>query len=318
VISPYAIRAILSIIYPIAKYHIRAHMRDTLRFLNQPEFFYQMKQDLQDLKDGSVINFENALYLQKGVRINPAIFRSDHDILFNQVDFRFTRRAAQIFNQWATNSTNGKINNLIIENDINANSVLLLLNAVYFEAEWEKRFSPYTTTKRAFYSIDGRRTEIDSMQISEEYFMYYNDYKSKFKIIEIPYQTKIVKGRHQKIVMWILLPKFEQTLQGLVKKLTFTKVLEASQKMNYSKVDVQLPKFRIKYGFNVKKVLQTLGLEPLFEPNALNITSSGEELVDGLVQKTYIAVGEEGTSAAAIPRFKCKYIILKIQREILF
>ena len=75
--------------------------------------------------------------------------------------------------------------------------------------------------------------------------------------------------------------------------------------MNESKIQVKMPKFKIESDYNLKSSLNNLGLEKLFNSNEADLTGLNANpndkslFVDEIVQKAFIEVNEEGTTAAA-------------------
>jgi serpin B len=63
---------------------------------------------------------------------------------------------------------------------------------------------------------------------------------------------------------------------------------------------VSLPRFTMSSTLDLKPVLQALGMRAAFTPSAdLSGMSDEPTLVDQVVQRTYLSVGEKGTTAAA-------------------
>ena len=58
------------------------------------------------------------------------------------------RNEAQV-NQWCAKNTNNKITEII--DKIGPNTMMILLNAVYFKSKWLYQFDPRRTTVRPFY-----------------------------------------------------------------------------------------------------------------------------------------------------------------------
>ena len=87
-------------------------------------------------------------------------------------------------NNWCNLQTHGKIEQILDELD--PNTVMMLLNAIYFKGTWLKEFSKNSTSTNNFYNFndESKITKVDMMSI-KEYFNYYED--EKMQIIELPY-----------------------------------------------------------------------------------------------------------------------------------
>ena len=55
------------------------------------------------------------------------------------LDFSDGKAASQI-NEWVGNQTNGKIKDVVSE-DLDTNTALVLVNAIYFKGEWKRKFN---------------------------------------------------------------------------------------------------------------------------------------------------------------------------------
>lgn len=68
-----------------------------------------------------------------------------------------------------------------------SNTVLVLVNALYFKADWKYTFPPSHPQK--FYVASEDSVDVDMMSISN-YFKYKHDTSLGAQIVEIPYKVK--------------------------------------------------------------------------------------------------------------------------------
>jgi len=78
-------------------------------------------------------------------------------------------------NNYVSDHTNGKITNIIDSID---NILFMIINALYFNGSWDKKFYESSTTKRAFKNSDGT-VLVDTMYQKYEDGLYYEDEKVK-------------------------------------------------------------------------------------------------------------------------------------------
>ena len=71
-------------------------------------------------------------------------------------------------NQWVEKQTNGKIQNLIPESGVSASTLMVLVNAVYFKARWDKVFVKEGTMEEDFTMLDGTTSKVDMMRAHDE------------------------------------------------------------------------------------------------------------------------------------------------------
>ena len=85
-------------------------------------------------------------------------------------------------NDWCSEHTAGKINEII--DRLSPDMVMVLLNAIYFNAPWEKAFDPDVTHDAVFHGLKGD-VNVPMMSIRSTYG--YAEYQG-FQLIEIPYR----------------------------------------------------------------------------------------------------------------------------------
>ena len=61
--------------------------------------------------------------------------------------------AYQMINNWIEDKTNGLIKNML--NGLDDNTVMLLVNAIYFKGKWKSQFDKDKTVVKPFYKSDG-------------------------------------------------------------------------------------------------------------------------------------------------------------------
>ena len=79
-------------------------------------------------------------------------------------------------NNWCSNKTHGKIDKMIDELD--PNTLMIILNAVYFKGEWAYQFDSYYTKNLTFYNLGNEGVKIDAMTQVQDFY-YYKDNKVK-------------------------------------------------------------------------------------------------------------------------------------------
>ena len=64
-------------------------------------------------------------------------------------------------NEWCKNKTHGKIEKIL--DKLDDNTLILILNAVYFKGEWFSKFLPYETKSLSFYNLDSEKINVDTI-----------------------------------------------------------------------------------------------------------------------------------------------------------
>lgn len=192
-------------------------------------------------------------------------------------------------NQWAADNTNQKIKKILDE--IKADDVMFLINALYFKGDWSKQFKTENTVKEDFAGTKTTRP-VDMMNQTEEFRFVENE---QLKMVELPYGN-------EKYSMKVLLPK-NNDLQKTIADLTPTTWNALEKSMVKQKVVVGLPKFTLEYSKKLNSVLEGMGMKKAFSDQAdlsKIMKPAGKIKVGFVKQDTFLAVDEKGTEAAAV------------------
>jgi serpin B len=104
--------------------------------------------------EGRVLRIANALWVQQGFPIRPEysqLVKLHYGGDASAVDFvRAPDQAVATVNAWAEQKTAGRIKGLLIRDNINEMTRLILTNSVYFKGDWLSPFKANQTAKRPF------------------------------------------------------------------------------------------------------------------------------------------------------------------------
>ncbi|XP_049854739.1 serpin B6-like isoform X2 [Schistocerca gregaria] len=254
---------------------------------------------LQESK-GIVLNIANRIFIKNGYNIkeefnNSAIrFKAGTE----EVDFSQEEQARKIINDWIEYKTNQKIKNIIPAGVLNDLTKMVLVNAIYLNADWLQQFDVAFTLPTSFHLASGSTQNVDMMYI-EEGFKYTEISELESQVVLLPYRGK-------KLGMMIILPKEQNGLSNLEKKLANINLQDILSVMGERKVYLYLPKFKLEYTVDLKATLKTLGMSDMFDGSTANLTgiSDGPLVVTKVLHKAFIEVNEEGTEAAAATFFE--------------
>ena len=208
-------------------------------------------------------------------------------------------------NEWAYHNTNGFIDKLIDESDVDDAFVAAIMNALYFKAKWAgTEYSPMfmeeaTMKNETFYLDGGGKAKLDLMRTSD-YFAYSE--RSGYRVAAIPYASG-------KYCMYILLPDVsgKDGLATLVKQLPSEKWSDILASLKYdTNVHLRLPKFKIENKFDLNDAMKALGVKKAFDGEVAEFDRMFDASPDWsfwigkIIQKAKISVAEWGTEAAAV------------------
>ena len=233
----------------------------------------------------------NRLYLREDVRlldefqmISKEAYNAD---LLGANFERDSHRLVQEINRWIEQETENKIQNVVKQ--INSQTLMLLINVVYFKGKWRKRLGD--VRPKEFTNLNGIRKQVEAM--CQERTCNFGQFEH-YAIAQLDYFGDSS--------MYVVLPNVNVDLHNLLLELNARKLNEQLCMLRSTRVDLQLPKFTLKTDLDLKIMLQRLGVKNLFSEQA-NLSKISSEIpltVSEAMQSAYVAVDEEGTEAAAV------------------
>ena len=190
-------------------------------------------------------------------------------------------------NSWISDKTNGLIKNMV--DNLDDNTVMLLINAIYFKGKWKSEFDKDNTITTSFYK-PADTVSVPTMKQKSDFKVYVGD---GFKLGEFPY------GQCN-FVMDIILPDAQDGIAAILPTVTDASFFSWLNNLSAAKVDLSLPRF--KYGFKkgLKDVLTDIGMGIAFTDAAdLTNIANASLLISDVIHQSFIETNEEGTEAAA-------------------
>ena len=295
-LSPFSVFVALSMTANGAEGETRAQMERVLG-MTVPELneFFTVYLTSLTQKSRVKLKLANSIWLRdcEGFSVKEAFLQTNADV-YGAGAYRapFDASTVRDVNRWVEENTDGMIKEIVERFD--PDDVILLVNALAFDAKWEQPYTQSTQrTSRVFRLEDG--TEIKATFLYDVERLYLTDGDRAVGFVK-PY----VGGRY---AFAALLPnegipvgEYLATLDGE----TLSAILKNAQEV---RVDTKLPKFETAYETDLNDVLSGLGMPDAFTSAAdfSGITESLDPLYIGEVRhKTFIEVGEKGTRAAAV------------------
>ncbi|NMC39339.1 MAG: serpin family protein [Bacteroidales bacterium] len=194
-----------------------------------------------------------------------------------------------IINSWIEEKTNRLIKNMISELD--DNTVMLLINAIYFKGKWKNQFDASKTTDGLFKRADNTSVDVPMMKQTENFKAYRGN---GFVIAELPYG----QGNY---VMNVLIPDNGKNLNALIPELNDANFSSWVSNMSSMKTDITFPRFKYEYKKELTDILSDMGMGIAFTENAdfSQICGLYDLLISFIKHQAFIETNEEGTEAAA-------------------
>nr|XP_004666227.2 serpin B9 [Jaculus jaculus] len=199
-------------------------------------------------------------------------------------------------NTWISKQTEGKIQELLASNSINAHTKLVLVNAVYFKGRWDEQFDKTCTSEMPFKVNQAEQRPVQMMcQEATFNIAYVSEVQSQ--VLELPYAGGALS-------MLLLLPAAGVDLSTVESHLTFEKLTAWTKPdfMKHTDTEVFLPRFKLQEDCDVESVLQRLGMVDAFQEGKADLSAMSPDrglCLSKFVHKGVVEVNEEGTEATA-------------------
>lgn len=284
IVSPYSAGVALSMLAEGAEGQTRAEFDDAL---NGCLF---MAEDLGD-NDSVVVKSANSVWVGDNFSIRNryvSLLENDYDAFVTTQNF-LDPATVQAINNWCSENTEGKINKVI--DRLASNDVMVLINALYFNAPWQKAFDKESTADRMFYGVVEDK-EIPMMtQRGKFRYAQYQD----CQMIELPYAG-------ERYAMYVVLPPANWDANAIIPYIGESAFDAAMGMLSSREVVLTMPKFKLETSLILNKALEKMGIETAFTGAAdfKGIAATGNLALSMVKQQCYIDVSEQGTEAAAV------------------
>ena len=253
-------------------------------------------------------NIANSFWSRTGKAIQPEFLstcRDYFDARVEEIDFT-APDAADTINGWVDANTNGKITE-IIKAPISGDLAALLLNAIYFKADWTFPFDTAATIESAFYLANGDSTTCDMMYkaTDDDYQVYpalfllqppLRRSTDECQMIELPYGKIGFR-------MAVLLPDASLTADSLISLLNPDTWQAWRNLPAHQSFELLLPKFKFEFEAILNNNLIAMGMPAAFDPiiaDFSNLFVDSVGWISEVKHKTFVQVDEKGTEAAAV------------------
>ena len=215
---------------------------------------------------------------------------------FLSVTFANPEETADRVNTWVAEKTEDRITDLVSPDSLLPDMRLILANAVYFKARWANQFEEAETRPKPFHLLPGAGTgsvEVP-MMARQGTFLYWKSESSDLEALRVDYE--------ESLSMLVVLPatgRFAEVEAGL--SADFLTRIQAGAE--WTLVDLELPRFEMRFETSLGDVLRELGLQTAFDIASADfggITPHPDGLfLSEAIHQAWLKVDEHGTEAAA-------------------
>ena len=256
--------------------------------------------------DTVVVKSANSIWIDDNFSIRNSyvnLLQKDFDAFITTQRFSDPATVKAI-NNWCLEHTEGKIGDMI--DRLSPGMVMVLVNALYFNAPWADAFDPELTSEDVFYG----KSKSGKVSMMHRTGQYNYAQVSGAQIIQLPYEG----GRYS---MFVALPPAGSDLDKLIPHITEGAFNSALEMMSPKRVKLSLPKFKVETFMLLNKALQNMGIRTAFTPAAdfRGIAEMGPLVLDQVKQKCYVEVAEKGTEAAAVTVAQIRLTSVRVNPE---
>lgn len=300
-VSPYSVSAAFELVYPGAGGATASEIARTFGFDASTETAARNARTradgIRNEAGGSELNIANAAWVEQTMQLRPEYARTIRDTIggtIEPVPFVANQTAAlRTINAWASRETHGRIPSILSEP--NPDRRLVLTNAVYFKGKWSDPFTANSTRDGDFFT--GANTRVPARLMRQLTNARYMEMPT-FQVADFDYDDGA-------FALAVFLPKertglaaFERELTGENLDIWMTNLAGAQR----PRLDLTLPKVEMTANYDLSGTLQALGVRTAFTPGADFAAMTADErlMISAVIQKTFLAIDEEGTEAAAV------------------
>lgn len=257
--------------------------------LNQQLFTYQKA--LSET-DPCQISIANGLWLRSGVSVETDFLEANHS-WYNAGIYEapFNKQTAMDISQYVAEKTNEKVNDFLP--DFSDSTVMYLVNALYFEADWAFPYVPEQIETGIFTTEDGIEQNVQVMKATEYQYMEDN-YAQGF--------IKSFAGNNYAFAA--LLPQEGIPISDYIESLSGAHLSELLENAEWDNVLVTMPEYTARVDRDFSNALQSMGMVNAFNPalsdfSALGSYQGNSLFIGSVQQKAFLDIGPNGAKAGA-------------------
>jgi serpin B len=261
-------------------------------------------------RSGEVLRIANAVWVNSDSFDLAEKFHADAQTFYSilpdeevvtSASFREASTLQQI-NNWVSQSTGGMIPSIL--NELDPDMASILLNALYFQAQWLQPFSSLLTGNDSFQLADGSSKTVAMMQASHMGVPFASN--GEYKMISLAFRKGTMasgEGEVGRYLLDVVIPEQAERSIFTFERNDYQSLL---QDMQPGMVRVAIPRFRFSFEESLTAALQALGMERAFRPGQAQLaplgTPKGEGVayISDVLQKTAVEMDENGFKAAAV------------------
>lgn len=250
---------------------------------------------MEALGDDGTLRLANSIWFAEHSRFEP-----NQDFLQTNADYYgadlyaapFNDTTVRNINSWVKSRTDGMIDEVLQE--IPDGAVMYLVNALVFEAQWERIYNDAQVADGVFTTENGEARPVELM---------YDEVWDYLETENAAGFIRYYEGRDYAFAA--LLPNEGVSVSELVSSLNGAALTSLLREPQLTTVRTAIPKFETECSLELADVLKNMGMELAFDEeladfSGLGTSRAGNICLDRVLHKSYICVAERGTRAGAV------------------
>uniref|UniRef100_A0A673SX17 Serpin family B member 6 n=1 Tax=Suricata suricatta TaxID=37032 RepID=A0A673SX17_SURSU len=291
-VSPVSVSSALAMVFLGAKGNTAAQMAQVLSLNTEKDIHQSFQSLLTEVnKPGTqyLLRTANRLFGEETCEFLSTFKESCLQFYHAELEqLSFAKAAEQSrkhINTWVSKKTEGKIRDLLPDSSIDAQTRLVLVNAIYFKGRWNEQFKK-TYTREMPFRINQKEQRPVQMMFQEATFKLAHIEEVKAQVLEVPYVG-------EELSMVIVLPDDNVDLSSVEKHLTYEKFRAWTKPdcMKSTEVEVFLPRFKLEEEYDMESVLRRLGIVDAFQEDKADFSAMSAErnlCVSKFVHKSFV------------------------------
>ncbi len=226
-------------------------------------------------------------------------FTPNRDFLQTNADYygadiykkNFDNTTRDDINAWVKDNTDGMIDKIVDE--IPDEAIMYLINAIAFDAEWQKVYKEDQVRDGIFTKADKTEQIVKMMNSTEHVYLQDENAKGFIK--------NYYGGEY---AFAALLPDENISVSDYVKSLTGEKLSKILANRQSTTVYTKTPAFKGDYSYEMADILQKMGMTDAFNAGTADFSKLGKAdeniFINRVLHKTHVEVDSKGTKAAAV------------------
>ncbi|NXC49452.1 A2AP protein, partial [Penelope pileata] len=239
----------------------------------------------------AMLSLASRVYLQKGFEVKEK-FLEDSEKFYGAKPVTLSGNSEDdltAINKWVKEATNGQIPTFLQQ--LPENTVMLLLNALYFHGFWRNKFDASFTAPDVFHIDDDFVVSVEMMKAQRYSLSWFTLESQDIQVARFPF-----KGNMSFVV--IVPNQYSWNTSHVLENFPYGQLCRLFPKE--VPTTVEIPKIKLDYQLELNNVLSQMGLQELFTSPNLQKISDEPLFVSSVQHQSTLELKEDGVEASAV------------------